>query len=208
VPDRPIQEQFGERVIQAFTEFARTDLKRSASLEKDEFAHVGDVALRKDLAQVLYGTRWLYKLGLALLTQDEERAAHVRAQLVDYGTIVEGLLVDCVAHAIRTGRARGTAYQFSDPDIQRRPIRWNAANPEGQISRQSFWWLIRISHEFGVIPSELKEDLDWLRERRNTVHLRRRSAMGQTAFINQSRKAFELVISTIRETKEWKRQHS
>lgn len=205
--DRPIQEQFGERVILAFAEFARSDLKLPAELEKDEFAHVADQTLRAELARVFYGARWLYKLGLALLTRDEERAAHVRAQLVDYGSLVEGLLSHCLAHAISTGREKGTSYQFSDPDKKQRPIRWNPKSPETAIGRQSFWWLIRISHDFGVISKSLFDQLDWLREKRNTVHLRQRSSIGHTAYLNHSRKAFGLVIATILETKNWKQRH-
>jgi hypothetical protein len=45
-----IQEQFGEKVIVAFAEFARADLKKSDDLEADEFSHVTDSVLRRDLA--------------------------------------------------------------------------------------------------------------------------------------------------------------
>ena len=122
MPNKPIQEQFGEKVIEAFAEFARADLKTAAELRADDFSHVSDAALRTSLAQVLYGARWVYKLGLALLTKDEERAAHVRAQVVDYASVCEALLSDCLAHAIRRGHTIGTDYQFSDPPRRRKPI--------------------------------------------------------------------------------------
>jgi hypothetical protein len=44
-------------------------------------------------------------------------------------------------------------------------------------------------------------------EQRNTVHLQERSALGQTAFLNQSRKAYGIVTQTIRQTKAWKDSH-
>ncbi|MFN7941594.1 MAG: hypothetical protein U0X73_08325 [Thermoanaerobaculia bacterium] len=204
---KPIQEQFGEKVIEAFADFARSELKAPDQLEGDEFSHISDTGLRKDLAQVFYGARWLYKLGLALLTRDEERAAHVRAQLLDYGSLVEGLLAHCVAHAVRTKQTTGDAFKWRDPDKKQQPINWNVKDPEAQIGRQSFWWLIRVAWEFAVVPKKLREDLDWLREQRNTVHLRQRSALGQTAYLNHSKRAFELVIQTIAETKAWKATH-
>jgi hypothetical protein len=149
----------------------------------------------------------LYKLGLALLSRDEERAAHVRAQLVDYGSVVEGLLSHCVAHSIHSGHTKGDAFRWQDPDKKRHPIDWDLQSPETQIGRQSFWWLIRVAWEFGILATRLREDLDWLRKQRNTVHLRQRSALGQTAYLNQSKRAFELVIKTISETKAWKATH-
>ena len=205
--EKPIQERFGQRVIDSFADFARSDLKTPTELENDEFSHVTNVTLRRRLSEVFYGVRWIYKLGLALLTKDAERAAHVRAQVVDYGSVAEGLLSDCLAHAIRHGHTTGVGYTFIDPDNQTRPIAWNVADPEPRLRRQTFWWLIRIAKEFGIIRGALASDLHWLRNQRNTVHLQERSAVGQTAFLNQSKKAFAIVTQTIRQTKSWKADH-
>jgi len=205
--EKPIQEQFGQRVIDAFADFARSDLKTPIELENDEFSHVTNATLRRRLSEVFYGVRWIYKLGLALLTKDAERAAHVRAQIVDYASIAEGLLSDCLAHAIRHGHTSGADYTYRDPVNQLRPITWNVSNPEPMLRRLSLWWFIRIAHEFGIIGPALEADLHWLREQRNTVHLQERSALGQTAFLNQSRKAYGIVTQTIRQTKKWKAAH-
>lgn len=204
---KPIQEQFGQRVIDAFADFARSDLKTPTELENDEFSHVTNTTLRRRLSEVFYGVRWIYKLGLALLTTDTERAAHVRAQIVDYASVAEGLLADCLAHAIRQGYVTGAAYTYKDPDYQRRPISWNVANPEPTLRRLSFWWFIRIARDFGILGEALADDLHWLRNQRNTVHLQERSAVGQTAFLNQSRRAFTIATQTIRRTKAWKAAH-
>jgi hypothetical protein len=201
---KPIQEQFGQHVIDAFAQFARSDLKSPDELETGEFSHVSDAKLRRRLSEVFYGVRWIYKLGLALLTRDAERAAHIRAQIVDYASVSEGLLAHCLAHAIRNGHTTGTGYRFYDPDNQQRPIKWNATNPEPTLRGQSFWWMIRIAREFGIINASLGSELDWLRTQRNTVHLQQRSAVGKTAFLNQSKRAFDAVTRTIRQTKAWK----
>jgi hypothetical protein len=207
VPAKPIQEQFGQQVIDAFAQFARSDLKSPDELEIDEFSHISDPTLRRRLSEVFYGVRWIYKLGLALLTRDAERAAHIRAQIVDYASVSEGLLADCLAHAIRFGYTAGTGYLFYDPDRQQRPIRWNTATPEPMLRRQSLWWMIRIAREFGIINAALDAELDWLRTQRNTVHLQERSAVGKTAFLNQSKRAFNTVMRAIRQTKTWKSAH-
>lgn len=115
---------------------------------------------------------------MALLTHDTERAAHIRAQIVDYASVSEGLLAHCLAHAIRNGHTAGTSYMFNDPDTQRQPIHWNLATPELTLRRRSLWWMIRIAREFGIIDSALETELDWLPKQRNTVHLQERSAVG------------------------------
>lgn len=207
VAGKPIQEQLGARVIESLAEFARADLSTPAQLQANEFAHVADAGLRRSLAEVFYGVRWIYKLGLGLLTRDEERAAHIRAQLVDYGSVVEGLLSYCIAHAIRHGHQVGTTYRWKDPDRQQRPIAWNAANPDPTIAKQQFWWLVRIGKDFQIVSVKLSRDQDWLRKQRNTVHLRQRSSVGRTAFLNQSKAAYKIVMATIRETKAWCATH-
>jgi len=203
----PIQEQFGSRVIEAFAEFARADLPTTDDHEQKTFDFVTDGNLRRNLAEVFYGVRWIYKLGLALLTRDEERAAHVRAQIVDYASIAEGLLSYCLAHAIYKGHTSGARYQWHDPLKQQRQINWNQQSPEQQMARQSFWWMIQIASDFGVIDAPLQRDLDWLRTQRNTVHLRARSSLGKTAFLNQSKRAFQSVSKTIVQARRWIAAH-
>ena len=144
---------------------------------------------------------------MALLTTEAERAAHIRAQIVDYASVSEGLLAHCLVHAIRNGHVVGTGYQFRDPDIRKQPITWNTANPTPMLRRQTFWWMVRIAREFGIIDPSLETDLDVLRKQRNTVHLQQRSAVGKTAFLNQSKRGFETAMRTIRQTKAWKASH-
>lgn len=205
MPDRPkiIQEQFGEKVIEAFAEFARADLEQPKELEKSTFSHVRDPELRLDLAQVFYGARWIYKVGLALLTRDEERAAHVRAQIVDYAAVCEALLSYCIAYAMRQGHVVGSDYEFDDLNRQTKPIRWNLKSPELQLAKRSLWWLARVSKDFGVIDGTLEAEVQWLREQRNTVHLRARASLGPTAYLNQSKRAFKATTETIHQTRVW-----
>jgi hypothetical protein len=202
-----IQQQFGETVIEAFADFARADLDDPARLRAQSFDHIADGQLRTELSQVFYGARWIYKLGLALLTKDEERAAHVRAQIVDYASVCEALLSYCIAHAIRRGHTVGTAHRWSDPDRQTHPITWAVPQVDRTLARQTLWWLVRIAHEFRIINAGLERELQWLREQRNTVHLRARAAIGPTAFLNQSKRAFEITTESIRQTKLWKAAH-
>ena len=204
---KPIQEQFGQQVIEAFAGFARCDLRTPAELEGLEFSHISDSVLRKRLSEVFYGVRWIYKLGLALLTKDVERAAHVRSQIVDYASVVEGVLSHCLAHAIRKGYTQGSSYNFRDPDVRKQAIKWNTANPEQMINRQSFWWFIKIAEEFGIVNTALAKELHWLRVQRNSVHLRQKSSLGNTAFLNQSKKAFEIASQALMQTKKWKTSH-
>lgn len=203
---KQIQEQFGEKVIQAFTDFARADLKSSADLEKSEFSHIADAALRAALASALYGVRWIYKLGLALLTKNEERAAHIRAQIVDYASIVEAMISYHVERAIDGGLAIGAQCKFKDVK-QQQSIAWRPGQTANILRKQSFWWLVEVSREFGIITSQHADDLHWLREERNAVHIRQRVAVGSKAYINQSRRAYELVSESVRQSKLWSAAH-
>jgi len=207
VSPKPIQEQFGEMLIATFAEFARSDIRSVADLEADEFSHISSRDHRRNLAQVFYGARWIYKLGLALLVRDEERAAHVRAQIVDYASIVEGLLSDCVAHAIRHGYCVGDRYRYRDPDRRQQRINWNVQDIDAQLGKCSFWWLITIAADFGIVEGGLVDELQYLRLDRNDVHLRQHSAVGSSAYLNRSKRAFDLVCRTIAATKAWKRAH-
>jgi len=205
--DRPIQVQFGAQVMDLFAHFARADLKSVADLESHEFSHVSDVRLRRVLAQVFYGARWMYKLGLALLTKDEERAAHIRCQIVDYSSVCEALLSYCAGHAIRSGQTRGEGFLWKNPTKRTGEIPWKPASIDRTLRDQSFWWFICISEEFGVISHALLTDLNWLRLQRNNVHIQERAVIGSQAYLNQSKRAFDLVMRTIDSTKKWKIEH-
>lgn len=204
---KPIQEQFGDQVIEIFSEFARRDLPTLDSLQKDTFSYVTDPKLRLTLSQVFYGSRWMYKLGLALLVANEERAAHIRAQIVDYASIAEALLSHCIKHALKAGHTSGDAHEWRDPDTRSKPLRWRPATIDTTLRRQSFWWLVRVAKDFAIIDSSLADDLQWLREERNLVHVRERAAVGSQAYLNQSKKAFDILLETIKATKHWATLH-
>lgn len=209
--NKQIQELIGQRAIEAFADFARTDIRTVDQLEAAEFSHVRDARLRRALAQVLYGARWIYKLGLVTLVRNEERAAHVRAQIVDYTAICEALLSYCIGHAIENGHVVGTAHNFSNPDernpTKRKAIPWGRGSTESNLRRQSLWWHARIAREFGILNKSCFDDLDWLREERNAVHIRQKVALGETAYLGESRKAFAVLNDCIQQTRAWHAAH-
>ena len=208
---KPIQEHIGERAIEAFVDFARLDIPTVAELEAGAFKHVYDPKLRTACSQVFYGSRWIYKLGLVTLARAEERAAHVRAQIVDYASISEALLSFSVGHAIQKGYTRGAAHNFVNPDevnpAKKRPINWSRGSVESILRKQSFWWHARICREFGVIPAALFSELDWLRGERNAVHVRQRVALGATAYLQESKRAFGVLLRTVGRTRHWLTTH-
>ena len=199
-----VQENFGEKIIQAVGDFAKADLKSPAQLEGDEFSHVSDPVLRRTLAETFYGSRWLYKLGLALLVRDAEQMAHVRAQVMDYGAVCEGLLSDVLLHAITTNRMAGQKYRFfkfGDPNAT---INWGVQNKLRKLTRQSFYWHIEVAEEEAIIGAALAAKLHAMREERNTVHMRART---YKAFVGTSRSLFDTTIETIQRTKVWRNQN-
>ena len=200
-----IQEQFGDAIIEAVAMFARSDLTAVDQLKRNDFSHVGDNGLRDVLAETFYGARWIYKLGLALLVKDAEQMAHVRAQVMDYGSVCEGLLSDCLSHAIQEQQMRGQKYKYADPINLRRTINWSVQDILAQVSRQSFFWRIEVASEEGIIDQRLKDRLHWTRKERNTVH---KTAKTHKAFLGTSKSLFDTVLETLRQTKDWRAKHS
>lgn len=198
---KPIQEQFGQAIINSVSEFARKDLDDVATLTGTLFYHVTDPTLRATLAETLYGARWIYKLGLALLVKDEEQMAHVRAQLIDYGAVCEGLLVDLIAHSVTRGHMTGALYKFNDVKNLKRPINWTVKDIQGQVTRQSFFWQIAVVEEENILSAPTIKRLDSLRDDRNTVHM---AARRFKAYLGRSHAAFNTLHQVITEAKVWK----
>ena len=201
--DESIRVALGDRLMEAVKEFARRDMDSAVELENKYFRFVSDAPLRQEIAQTFYGARWLYKLGLALLAKDEEPGDHVRAQVTDYGAVAEALLSYAVAHAIKGERTQGNRYRYSDFVKLQKPIVWDVKHPEKDLASQTFAWLIAISFDFGIIHNDLKKELHWLREQRNSVHLRKLVAVGRQAFLSRSLRAFEAVVSTSKSCRAW-----
>jgi len=199
--DKPIQEQFGETIIGAVREFAAADVETVPELEANLFDHIDDPDYRRVLAETLYGGRWIYKLGLALLVRDEEQLAHVRAQVIDYASVCEGTLHSMVEHALNRGIMRGQKHLYSDISNNRFRINWNRGVSAG-LSKRNFFWYIGVSEDERIIDANLARRLHRLRLERNTVHLKTRT---YKAFLGTSRGAFQVLLDTVNQTKAWKR---
>ncbi len=197
-----IQEQFGQEIIDAMSRFAKRDIKDVASLHADEFSHVANPDLRNALAETLYGTRWLYKLGLALLANNHEQFAHVRAQIIDYASVAEALLADLIAQAYRKGKLHGTQWQ-KKYTRSNTPLTWNPVDPDGTVSGTTMEWRIMVAHESGIIDSNLTSKLNGIRTRRNTVHLTAKVMAGVSYYAGLAKRSHEAMLETIQQTKAW-----
>lgn len=197
-----IQEQFGQAIIDAMAKFAKNDIKDVAALEADEFSHVADPAMKTALAETLYGARWLYKLGLALLANNQEQFAHVRAQIVDYASVAEALLADLIVQAYRKNKLQGQRWQCKYARGTT-PLTWNAVNPEETVAHTTFEWRIIVAHESGIINSALSGQLNGIRTRRNTVHLTAKVKAGVSYYAGLAKRSHAAMFETIKQTKAW-----
>ena len=196
-----VQESFGEAIIQSVREFAKSDLPTIDQLMTDQFSHVAQNDLRRTLAETFYGARWIYKLGLALLVRDEEQMAHVRTQVVDYAAVCEGLLSDCLLHALQSNLMGGQKHKYSDFRNSKGKINWNVKNTLNKLSRQSFFWHIEVGFDEGIVDQGLCDRLHSMRKERNTVHIRSRT---NQAFVGTSKRLFDTVLQTVNQTKQWR----
>ncbi|MDF3126988.1 hypothetical protein [Rheinheimera sp. 1928-s] len=200
--DKKIQEQFGQVFIDAMAEFAKKDIKPTAELESDEFSHVQNADLRKALSETLYGTRWLYKLGLALLATNEEQYAHVRAQIIDYASICEALLADVISQGYSTHKLSGTQYQHFDLQC-RKVMHWNNTDPLVSVNKTSFEWRIKVALESGIIDATLNSSLNGMRSKRNTVHLTNKIMSGVTYWAGFAKRSHTTMYQLITQSKAW-----
>lgn len=205
MPDQIIQRELGQALIEAITAFASKDIPPINELETTTFKHVRSAQLRNVLATTLHGARWLYKLGLVTLATSERRAAHVRAQIIDYAAICEGLLSDAIACLIASGQAKGAKHKVD----YRKSIAWprGIVSIEAVIEKRSFSWLISVAREEAIIKPADEVDLNWLRNERNAVHVRRLVAAGGKAYLGTSKKAFEVMLRCADATCHWRAAH-
>lgn len=198
---KPIQEQFGQVIIDAVSQFAAVDLQSPSTLEAGSFSHVGDAKLRRRLCEVFYGARWIYKLGLALLVKDQRQSAHVRAQITDYAAVCEGALLDMFEHALVRQLLTGQRYTFQDAARLRNKITWVIGSHRKELSFKSLAWFILVADEERIITPRTAAELQWLRVERNHVHVR---AYSRASYVDKSKKAFEAVHLLLNDTKRWR----
>ena len=201
---KPIQESFGESIILAIHGFAESEMDDVKTNEKKYLSHVDDAKFRQTLAETLFGARWIYKLGLALLVKDEKQMAHVRAQLIDYCSVCEGVLSAMVAHGVSKNHFQGNCYQFHDFKKLTGQLNWTPANFKKTLETRSFAWLLAVAYEEKIITHLLFQGLDWMRKERNSVHLRARS---YSAYIGKSHSAFQHMSELFKQTRTWKKSH-
>jgi len=201
-----IQEQFGQALMDSIISFAQQDIPTPRELEQTKFAHVDDVDVRKALADTMYGARWLYKLGLALLVQNEEQFAHVRAQVIDYASVCETLLGEMIIHGVTKGHIGGSTFQFNDYH-KKKKIHWaTITNIRNKIEGTHFWWRICVAEENFIIKPSTAAALEKLKNHRNTVHITEKVRSGVSYYIGLTRNAYTITNDVIDQTIQWKSQ--
>jgi hypothetical protein len=203
-PSKPIQEQYGDAMLTALHAFCEADLDPVDQLEASHFSHVDESGLRRALAETMYGARWIYKLGLALLVRDDKQLAHVRAQVIDYGSVCEGLLSSMIHHALQGGHTAGEKHKFSNTAKLTNPIKWSTGNKLPQLKNRSFHWLIEVAEDEKIVLPANAKRLHELRKNRNVVHVRART---YKAYLGTSKKFYRVLSDTLDQTKAWKSLH-
>ena len=198
------QHQFGQAAIDSIIGFCRNDIPTVAHFENNDFAHISDAQLRTAVAKTMYGARWLYKVGLSLLIDGDEAIAHVRTQVIDYGSVCEALLSDVVIHGISNGYFAGQIFRTASGDGNGRPINWGAGNMQSKVKKRSFYWLIEVAREEGILTPHEKGLLTRLRNLRNTVHITELATTNQNYYRTLAKDAYSTVHSTVAATRQWK----
>ena len=199
--DDKIKIKFGAAVIEALTEFARTGIPDPTKMDANWFEHIQDKTVREAVCDTFYGARWHYKIGLALLVDKKEQYAHVRAQVIDYASICETLLVEMIIHGVSHAKFTKQQHQFSDFQ-QTKKLNWKTA-VRAKAEKQTFAWYIRVAQEEGIIDDPLAKELEGMRNLRNTVHITERAKKNNTYSLKVSDDSFKVMQRTINQTKSW-----
>ena len=199
-----IQAQLGDALIQAITDFARSDIGAVAQIQDQVFSHVAGSRLRRSLATTLYGSRWLYKLGLALVVDGDESLAHIRIQLIDYGAICEALLKDVLAVPIAFSLCVGTYWKHSKRQGTGSLLDWKRKDT---LSKRTFEWLIDVVVDERIVAPEVGTRLHALRDARNSVHITKLANSDLVYARHEAKEGFALVLEISKLTKRWKSQH-
>jgi len=197
-----IQAQFGQAVIDSIADFAKKEISNPATIAANEFSHVTHPDMKKALSETLYGARWLYKVGLALLTTNLEQSAHIRTQVIDYASICETLLADMLLRAHEKGILAGQQSKFIDLK-KNRSLNWNPTDPFKTINITTFEWRIKVAEEEGIIDSALAKNLNAIRFHRNTVHLTLKVMLGQAYYVGLAKRSYTTLHELIQQTKAW-----
>lgn len=199
---KTVQCELGEAVVGAIVEFAIRDIDPADKLSGELFARVCDAQVRRQVAEILFGARWLYKLGLLTLATGERRAAHVRAQVVDYGAICEALILDGLAQGIVAFDLRG-AWK---PAKRKGSVVWSTGRSavlKTLRERFDFRSLIEIAKHEGILSDALAKRLHWLRKQRNRVHIAEMAALAEKQYISTSRTAYGIVLECAKSVRSW-----
>lgn len=205
---RPIQEQFGDRVIETFADFARADLASVAELEKNEFPHVTNPGFRGGCrrSSMAPGGSTNSALLCSPAMKSERLTFEGRLWITPRSSKVSSL----TASLMWWRRGTRRAFDTNGP-TRTRSNDCCAGIPETLRSRSTTshsggWCGSRMSSRSS--DAGLESELQWLRDQRNTIHLRQRSSLGKTAFLNQSKRAFVPAMARVRQTKGWKASQS
>jgi hypothetical protein len=197
-----IQAMFGQAVIDAVSNFAKNEIQTPEAIAATDFSHVSNQDLQKALSETLYGARWLYKIGLALLTSNLEQSAHIRTQVIDYASVCETLLADIILQAYSKGLMTGQQRNFFDLK-KHKPLYWNTNNPLATINKTTFEWRIKVAEEEDIINAALATHLNSIRTHRNTVHLTQKVMSGSSYYVGLAKKSYTTLHELINQTKQW-----
>jgi len=210
-PGYAVQVKLGEAAIAAIREFASSTTGTVEQLEATTFKSVREKKLQRSLAETLFGARWLYHLGLVTLATDVQRAAHVRAQIIDYAAICEAVLLDALSHGIVYNHLLGTKWKSKFVDGAWKPdAPWSANRAKINHTirkRRNFRWMIEVGAEEKMFKPGLKRELDSLRESRNAVHIAELAAVGAAASIDVSKTAYRVMLTCVGSIGDWMTMH-
>ncbi|MFN8177686.1 MAG: hypothetical protein U0167_07160 [bacterium] len=212
VQEQPLKTRLGQIIMDSVCEFALRDERSVDELEGGTFGRVRDPALRRTLGETLFGARWLYKLGLVTYATNERRAAHIRAQIIDYAAICEAVLGDALAHGIAARHFATDAHEWGSPRTRSgKRISWSAATIEKQLRKEwpcnTFNWKIAVAAANALVDTRRARDLDTLCRRRNKVHLAERASIARREYIDESADAFRTMCEVVDQVGGWQALH-
>ena len=146
-------------------------------------------------------------MGLIALVENQELQAHLRAKVMEYGTVCEGLLKDIISYGSTHGHLTGKQHEYekkyNPKNLKAQKIDWTS-NKWQTVEKQTFYWLLLVALDEKIISQTVYNSLDKIRLARNQVHPMN---SGQKPTLKSCEKFYIAIEKTCELIKEWKKTH-
>ena len=163
-----------------------------------------------------YNARLTYLLGKVTLLSSQQRRCIVRTQIIEYGAICEGILLDLIQSVGTTDKPSGKRPAYEDRPHNAKRIDWaldglfrTKPGSSEFVYRAGFAWLIDVAAGINAAAfgGVMKARLTRLRRRRNLIHNATANHQRYTDDLDAAKDARESAVDLAQRCLKFKQRH-